>query len=64
MHTTGEDSTMVRCDRCRARLAGLEESDPYYRYDVGYRMPDRNGHAEYRMRDDSVYLCNARRWPR
>lgn len=56
---------MVRCDRCRVRLDDMASEDGSYRYNVGNRLsPDRNGHATFALRDDVVYLCNARRWPR
>ncbi len=53
---------MVRCERCRLRLADMTDDHPYYTYNAGDRLPDRNGHAEHKLRDGSIYLCNATRW--
>jgi hypothetical protein len=55
---------MIRCDRCRVRLDDMGSEDGHYRYNVGDRLPDRDGHATYKLRDDDIYLCNARRWPK
>jgi hypothetical protein len=64
MKSGTKERTMIRCDRCRVRLDDMGSEDGHYRYNVGDRLPDRDGHATYKLRDDDIYLCNARRWPK